>query len=225
MQTAALILGILALAFIFVPILNLVLSPMFGVSALVMGLISASSAKKEGQDTQRAVAGATTGLIALLLSVLLIAAVVLGILRIADAAREDAAIDDRVDQRFQTLEEDLREDLREEIRKDVREEMESERRKRAEKWLRDHPDFPPGEAWKQHFEERMDDWIDWIDQMPVHPDPMDPKAEQPFGHGGPHQGSEMEPSVEDSPPPPHASKKKKPPVKSVKPKDPLDETQ
>lgn len=204
MQTAALILGVLALAFIFVPVLNLMLSPMLAVSALVMGLISSSGAKRKGEDSQRGTAGATTGAIALVLSLLLIGGLALTVMKMVGEGREKASVTEQVDRRFDELESGLREDISDEIRDEVREQMDREREERARKWLEEHPHMPPGEAWKQHFEERMDDWIRWIEQMPLTPDPA-------FGPGGPFEGTE--PAGPPLPPPPEPVAKKAAPAK------------
>ncbi len=180
MQTASLILGVLALSLIFVPILNVFLSPMLGVAALVMGLISGSAARRAGQDSHRATAGATTGAIALVLGLLLVAGIYVTVSRLITSFTEDAAIESQVDERFGKLSDDLRKDLDERIELQVKEGLERERLDRQEKWKRDHPDIPPDPLGRQ-FEDRMDEWMEWLEQMPLRP-------AEPFGPGGPHEG-------------------------------------
>jgi hypothetical protein len=168
MQTASLVLGILALAFLFLPGFNLVLSPMLGVAALVMGLISRKSATDAKEDATRGTAGLATGAIALALSIGLIGGcyVLIKDSGCCDWKEKRAAAG--VDDRFEELSEEFKEDMREEIRREVREEMERTRQDRIQ-------DFKNRQPWtdeelREQFEERIDDWIDWFEQMPIQQD-------------------------------------------------------
>lgn len=171
MQTAALILGILALAFLFVPVANVIVSPMFGIAALVLGLISHRAALARKEDGIRGKAGFITGVAALAISIVLII-VIVGLIRSAcdkcssgcDWGRKSEVSD----LRYEDLPDELKKEIRDEVRLEVRKEMAREREERAERWKSGKP--WTDEEWRKAFEERIDEWVEWFDKMPIHED-------------------------------------------------------
>ena len=167
MQTAALILGILALAFLFVPGANIVLSPMLGTAALVLGLIGRRAALARKEDGFMGKAGFVTGVVALVVSLILIF-VLVGLIKSSckdcksgcDWGRKD----DVSELRYEDLPPKLRKELRDEVRKEVAREMEKAREDRLEYWKNRDPE------WKESFEKRVEEWVEWLDMMPIHED-------------------------------------------------------
>lgn len=198
MQTASLILGVLALAFLFLPGANLVLSPMMGVAALVMGLIGKKQAREKDEDTMMGSAGFITGIIALGLSIVLIGACV-GIVKHSGCPFKDKkkALHG-VSVEFGELSDEFRQELREEIRREIEQEMERAEKERIRHWKQTKP--WSDEEWRKDFEERLDEWVEWIEEMPLHQD-----IEQAV--------EEEEEEEKDKPPPPKKPAKKLPDTK------------
>jgi len=170
MQVAALILGILALAFLFVPVANIVLSPMMGIAALVLGLIGHRAALAAKEDAIMGKAGYITGAVALVVSVGLIITLVALIRSGCDECCDWSKKDRKIDLTYEQLPDSLKKEIRDEVRREVREEMERARRDRLENrpWT--------DEKGRKAVEERIDEWLEWLDTMPIH---EDVKAEPP----------------------------------------------
>ena len=200
MQTAALILGILALAFLFVPGANIVLSPMMGIAALVLGLISRRDALARQEDAIMGKAGFITGLVALVLSLVLIFALVALIKHVGcgdcssgcDWGRDAK----QAEVTFEQLPDEFKQELRDEVRREVTQEMERARQDRIRNWKNREP--WTDEEWRETFEQRVDEWVDWLDMMPIHKDVA--------GDGKPAPAGKVE-AAGDAPEPPPAEKK------------------
>lgn len=184
MQIASLILGILALAFLFLPGANLVLSPMMGVAALVMGLIGQRAARARDEDTIMGRAGFITGLVALAVSLVLISACAI-IVKSGKCCnwKDRSRKKEKVQVEFHELSKEFRRELREEIRREVEQEMERARKDRIENWKKPEP--MTHEEWEERFEERMDEWIEWIELMPIHQDVEEAGKKAAPGKPGP----------------------------------------
>jgi hypothetical protein len=167
MQVAALILGILALAFLFVPVANVVLSPMMGTAALVLGLIGHRAALAAKEDGIMGKAGYITGLVALVVSVALIITVV-SLIRSRCDGCDWSKKDEKVELTYEQLPDELKKEIRDEVRREVHEEMERARQDRIEQLKKDRP--WTDEQWRKALEERFDEWVDWLDTMPLHED-------------------------------------------------------
>ncbi|MBW2261246.1 MAG: DUF308 domain-containing protein [Deltaproteobacteria bacterium] len=187
MQTAALILGILALAFLFVPGANIVLSPMMGIAALVLGLISRRDALARKEDAIMGKAGFITGLVALVISLLLIFTLVALIKHVGcgdcssgcDWGRDAK----QAEVKLEHLSDELKKELREEVRREVALEMKRARENRIRNWKNREP--WTDEEWRETFEERVDEWIEWFDVMPIRKDVAGGSEPAPVDKGEP----------------------------------------
>jgi hypothetical protein len=195
MQTASLILGVLALALLFLPGANLVLSPMMGVAALVMGLISRKTAREKKEDATLAQAGFTTGLIALACSIALIGACAAIVKHSGYKWKEHKHFSKEVDVDFEELSEEFKEELREEIRREIAQEMERAHKDKMHHWKNQEP--WSDEEWREDFEERLDEWAEWLEDMPIQKDVEEALEEE----------QEEETKEPPKPPPPKPAKK------------------
>jgi len=198
MQVASLILGILSLAFLFLPGANLILSPMLGVAALVMGLLGWRSARRKGEDAVMGTAGLASGAIGLVLSLVLIGGCYKLVREGGREWRRSRTISEQVEKKFEGLSEDLRHDMREEMKHEIEQEMERVRQERIRNWKNREP--WTDEEWKQSFDKWMDRWVEWVEMMPVIP----PGEE----------GEAIQTEPPPAPPPPEASGP--PPAEAVK---------
>jgi hypothetical protein len=165
---------------------------MMGTAALVLGLIGHRAALAAKEDATMGKAGYVTGLVALIVSVALIITLV-ALIRSGCDECDWSKKDDGVELTYDQLPDELKKEIRDEVRREVREEMERARKDRLEQLKKDRP--WTDDQWRKAVEERLDEWIEWLDTMPIHedvkagpsapelppdaPDPLPPEEKKP----------------------------------------------